>query len=85
MSSPGMRYFSLLRPLSEIAIARRFARHAAVFPGIPQLQHRVPAIAGARGRQLVLRLPEMPLRVPGAGAVCRQAATDRDLRPRPAG
>jgi hypothetical protein len=28
----GVRYFSLLRPLSEIAIARRFARHTAYFP-----------------------------------------------------
>lgn len=28
----GVRYFSLLRPLSEIAIARRFARHVAYFP-----------------------------------------------------
>ena len=28
----GVRYFSLLRPLTEIAIARRFARHAAYFP-----------------------------------------------------
>ncbi len=28
----GVRTFSLLRPLSEIAIARRFARHTAYFP-----------------------------------------------------
>src|SRR5271166_3396767 len=28
----GVRYFSLLRPLSEVAIARRFARHTAYFP-----------------------------------------------------
>ncbi|MFZ0020126.1 MAG: hypothetical protein WAL10_22620 [Acetobacteraceae bacterium] len=28
----GVRYFSLLRPLSEIAIARRFASHTAYFP-----------------------------------------------------
>ena len=28
----GVRFFSLLRPLTEIAIARRFARHAAYFP-----------------------------------------------------
>jgi hypothetical protein len=28
----GVRYFSLLRPLTEVAIARRFARHAAYFP-----------------------------------------------------
>jgi UDP-N-acetyl-alpha-D-muramoyl-L-alanyl-L-glutamate epimerase len=28
----GVRYFSLLRPLSEVAIARRFARHEAYFP-----------------------------------------------------
>ena len=28
----GVRYFSLLRPLSEVAIARRFARHAEYFP-----------------------------------------------------
>ena len=28
----GVRYFSLLRPLTEVAIARRFARHGAYFP-----------------------------------------------------
>lgn len=28
----GIGYFSFLRPLSEVAIARRFARHAAYFP-----------------------------------------------------
>lgn len=28
----GVRYFSLLRPLSEVAIARRFARHHEYFP-----------------------------------------------------
>jgi UDP-N-acetyl-alpha-D-muramoyl-L-alanyl-L-glutamate epimerase len=28
---PGLHYFSLLRPLSEVAIARRFARHPAYF------------------------------------------------------
>ena len=28
----GVRYFSLLRPLTEVAIARRFARHAAYSP-----------------------------------------------------
>jgi hypothetical protein len=28
----GAQYFSLLRPLSEVAIASRFARHAAYFP-----------------------------------------------------
>jgi len=28
----GVRYFSLLRPLTEVAIAGRFARHAAYFP-----------------------------------------------------
>ena len=28
----GVRYFSLLRPLTEVAIARRFARHEKYFP-----------------------------------------------------
>jgi hypothetical protein len=28
----GVRYFSFLRPLSEVAIARRFAHHTAYFP-----------------------------------------------------
>jgi UDP-N-acetyl-alpha-D-muramoyl-L-alanyl-L-glutamate epimerase len=28
----GIRYFSILRPLSEVAIARRFARHPKYFP-----------------------------------------------------
>ncbi len=28
----GLRYFSLLRPLTEVAIARRFARHSGYFP-----------------------------------------------------
>ena len=43
--SPSIAYFSLLRPLSEIEIARRFARYRAIFPAFPQLQHRVPAVA----------------------------------------
>lgn len=30
--SPGIDYFSLLRPLTEVAIARRFAEHRAYFP-----------------------------------------------------
>jgi hypothetical protein len=30
--SPSIRYFSLLRPLSELEIARRFARYPAYFP-----------------------------------------------------
>ena len=81
----GVRYFSLLRPLTEVAIARRFARHAGVFSGIPQLQHRVPSIAGASVEQLVLRLSEMPLRLPGVGAVRGPAAPGRDIRPRHAG
>ena len=32
MWSKGVRYFSFLRPLSEVAIARRFARHTAYLP-----------------------------------------------------
>ena len=45
----GVRYFSLLRPLSEVAIARRFARHPGLSPGLPQLQHRVPPGAWSGG------------------------------------
>ena len=47
----------------------------AIFRAFPQLQHRVPAVAGRARPALVRRLPEMPVRVPGLGALCRQAAS----------
>src|SRR5690606_17670912 len=49
-----------------------------------QLQPQLPPARRASGEPLVWGLPEMPLRVPGAGAVHAQAATGRDLRPQPA-
>ncbi len=47
----------------------------AIFRDLPQLQYRVSAIAGRARPALVLRLSEMPVRVPGLGAVRRQAAS----------
>ena len=43
--SPSLAYFSLLRPLSEIEIARRFAQLSGLFSDLSQLQHRLPADA----------------------------------------
>ena len=81
----GVRYFSLLRPLTEIAIARRFARHAAYFPVFRSCNTAFRQSPERRSEQLVLRLSEMPLRLPGAGAVRGPAAPGRDIRPRHAG
>jgi hypothetical protein len=49
--SPGIAYFSLLRPLSEIAIARRFARYPQYFPVFRSCNTAFKQRAEERGRQ----------------------------------
>ena len=72
--------FSVLRPASELAIARAFARHGALPRGVHELQRDLPPRPRAARRLVVLRLPEVPLRVPRARAVQRPGAPARDLR-----
>jgi UDP-N-acetyl-alpha-D-muramoyl-L-alanyl-L-glutamate epimerase len=49
--SPNLAYFSLLRPLSEIAIARRFARHPGYFPVFRSCNAAFRQDPAARGEQ----------------------------------
>ncbi|KAG1252154.1 hypothetical protein G6F68_011918 [Rhizopus microsporus] len=58
----------------------RFLRRALF-----QLQPQLPYPRRAPGEPLVRRLPEVPLRVPGAGPVHAQDAPGAHLRPQPAG
>ena len=83
--SPSISYFSLLRPLSEIEIARRFAKYRRIFWRLPKLQYGIPASARGARASLVLQLSEMPVRFSGAFAVCRKAGSDRNFRLQPAG
>ena len=48
--SPSIAYFSLLRPLSEIEIARRFARHPQYFDVFRSCNTAFRQSPGARGR-----------------------------------
>jgi hypothetical protein len=45
----GVQYFSLLRPLSEVAIARRFARHDEYFPVFRSCNSAFRQVAERRG------------------------------------
>ena len=63
--------FSVLRPASELAIARAFARMERYHARVHELQRDLPPRPGAARRLVVLRLPEVPLRVPRARAVQR--------------
>ena len=56
-------------PASELAIARAFAAHGALPRGLHELQRDLPHRPRAARRVLVLRLPQVPLRVPRARAV----------------
>ena len=72
-ATDGNRHRSPLRPLRGLSA------------GVPELQHGVPPVAGASRDELVLRLPEMPLRLPCAGTLRRQASPDCDIWPQYAG
>jgi hypothetical protein len=48
--SPSIAYFSLLRPLSEIEIARRFAKYRAYFPLFLSCNAAFRQLPAARGR-----------------------------------
>ena len=81
--SPSIAYFSLLRPLSEIEIARRFAKYREYFRIFCSCNTAFRQSRSARGRRLVRQLPEMPVRVSGALAVHHQSRADRDFRRQP--
>ena len=82
MSRRALRYFSLLRPLSEVEIARRFAQHPAIFRRVPQLQYRVPPVAGrsadSTGAAIARNAASCSWRWRRSSA---KAASDRYLRP----
>ena len=79
-----VRAFSVLRPASELAIARAFARLDSYHARVHELQHDLPPGPGAAGRLVVLRVPQVQVRVPRARALQRARAPARDLRARPA-
>ena len=76
----AVELFSLLRPASELAIARAFAGMAQ-YHGAFTSCNAVFRIDPGCAPVVVLRLPEVPLRVPRAGAVQRAAGHGGDLRP----
>ena len=80
-----LRYYSLLRPLSELAVARAVRENRPLRCMVFQLQPQLPPARRTAGQPLVWRLPQMPLRIPRARAVHVQAATGRHLRAQPAG
>ena len=67
---PGLSYGSALRPYSELAIARAFARLTELSRHVLQLQLGVPPDGDGRG-SVVRPLPEVPLRGADAGPVPR--------------
>jgi hypothetical protein len=56
--SPNLRYFSLLRPLSEIEIARRFAKHPAYFRVFRSCNTAFRQVRETRGRQWCCNCPK---------------------------
>jgi hypothetical protein len=56
--SPDLAYFSLLRPLSEIEIARRFSRHRAYFPVFRSCNTAFKQAPGERRRQWCCDCPK---------------------------
>lgn len=56
--SPSIAYFSLLRPLSEIEIARRFSRHARYFDIFRSCNTAFRQSPGARRRQWCCDCPK---------------------------
>ena len=79
-----LHYYSLLRPLSELAVARQFARTDRYDAHFYSCNRNFHILGERPGQPLVRRLPEVPFRVPRAGAVHAQAAPGRHLRPQPA-
>ena len=56
--SPSIKYFSLLRPLSEIEIARRFAKHPAYFGAFRSCNTAFKQLPTARGRHWCCNCPK---------------------------
>ena len=80
--SPDLEYFSLLRPLTEVAIAKRFAQHEQYHAIFRSCNTAFRQDATTRGTQLVLRMPEMPLCIFGARAVFGEGKIGRNFRPK---
>ncbi len=81
----GVRYFSLLRPLSEVAIARRFARHAAYFPVFRSCNTAFRQSPERRGTNWCCDCPKCRFVFLALAPFVDTAAPDRDVRPRHAG
>jgi len=56
--SPSIKYFSLLRPLSEIEIARRFAKYRAYFGAFRSCNTAFKQSPAARGRHWCCNCPK---------------------------
>ena len=78
---PGLDYGSALRPYSELAIARAFARLTGYHATFCSCNTVFRADAGA-GDALVRPLPEVPVRRAHAGSVPRAGRADRHHRSR---
>ena len=75
----GRALFSILRPASELAIARAFARMEAYHGAFTSCNAIFRIDPALRASVVVLRLPEVPLRVPGARAVQRSPQQLREV------
>ena len=71
--SPNMRYFSLLRPLSEIEIARRFSKYPAYFGVFRSCNTAFRQARETRGRHWCCDCPKCRFRFSGAFAVRRKS------------
>ena len=77
-------YFSLLRPFSELAVARQFARSDHYDAHFSSCNRNFHLLGERPAQRWCGACPEMPVRLPRAGALHAQAAADGHLRPQPA-
>ncbi len=80
----GVQSFSVLRRRLRAGGRARVCAHGALPPRFHELQRDLPHRPRAAREHVVLRVPEVPLRVPRARPLQRARAPARDLRPRPA-
>jgi len=83
--SPSIRYFSLLRPLSEIEIARRFSKYPMYFGIFRSCNTAFKQAREARGRHWCCDCPKCRFVFLALSPFCRQAGSDRNFRLQPAG
>ena len=84
--SPSISYFSFLRPLSEIEIARQVREISGIFSAIFRSCNTAFRQAReARGRHWCCNCPKCRFVFLALVAVRRKAGADRDLRPQSAG